>query len=325
MPPEFIRTPESHFDGLADFPFPPNYLEWNGLRLHYLDEGPRDGPVALLMHGEPTWSYLYRKMIPQLVAAGFRCIAPDYVGFGRSDKVVDDNWYVIERHCESITHLIRELDLTEITVFVQDWGGPIGLRQVADMPDRFDRLVILNTWLHSEDYDYSEMNFTWRAVATNPLWLAFVKGEFPAGAMVALGVGGALTEAALIRRASGGQTEMESGLERAYDAPFLTGGRSRAGPRRFPWLLPFAEPIGGNAADQARCYEAIKAWPKPAHFIFGGADGAFTPDWGRKWASRLPNATFDEIPHAGHFVQEDAPDLAVSLFLTRAGLTAASA
>lgn len=317
-PPRFIRTPDHHFEGLPDFPFAPHYLAWNGLRLHYLDEGPRDGPVALMLHGEPTWCYLYRKMIPPLVAAGYRCIAPDYIGFGRSDKVIDDAWHVIERHCESIRFLIEQLDLQRISLFVQDWGGPIGLLQAVDMPARFARLAILNTWLHSDAYVYSPMTQYWREAATHPLWLAWTKGAFPAGAMMAMGVGRPLDIAALSQSAavSGFDADV-SDIERAYEAPFPPGGASRAGPRRLPWLLPFAEPEAGAADEQARCFEALKSWRKPAHFIFGANDGAFTPAWGRSWAATIPGATFDEVD-AGHFVQEDAAEDAVSIFLARA-------
>lgn len=320
--PPFVRTPDDRFVGLPGYDFAPHYVSWRGLRIHYVDEGPPDGPVALLLHGEPTWSYLYRKMIPRLVSAGFRCIAPDFIGFGRSDKVIADDWYVIERHCESLRAVIEALDLRGVTLFVQDWGGPIGLRQAVDMPERFARLVILNTWLHSPDYAYSDVNYMWREVATNPLWLAWVKGAFPCGAMAAMGVGGALDFQALAQRAAGQASPESEALERAYEAPFLPGGESRAGPRRFPWLLPFAEPEAGNAEDQARCYEALKRWEKPAHFIFGGADGAFTADWGRRWAGQIPGATFDLVPDAGHFLQEDAPDETCEIFLRRAGLAA---
>lgn len=321
MPPHFVRTPDAQFEGLQDFPFAPNYLDWRGLRMHYVDEGPRDAPVALLLHGEPTWSYLYRKMIPLLRQAGYRCVAPDYIGFGRSDKVVDDGWYVIERHCESLRHLIDTLDLRRITLFVQDWGGPIGLRQAVDQPDRFERLVILNTWLHHPEYEYSPMMRIWRETATHPLWLAWTKGEFPAGAMMAMGVGGKLDGEAMVQRAlATSYTAEPTPLEQAYEAPFLPGGESRAGPRRFPWLIPFAEPEAGNAQDQIRCFEALRGWSKPAHFIFGGGDMSFSPAWGRKWASFIPGATFDELPDAGHFVQEDAPEAAVAIFRSRAAV-----
>ncbi|MDC1239342.1 alpha/beta fold hydrolase, partial [Pseudomonadales bacterium] len=128
---DFIRTPESNFEDLADFQYRPNYHQWQDLRLHYLDEGPRDGPVMLLMHGMPTWSYLYRDMIPPLVAAGYRCIAPDHLGFGKSDKPTDIHWYTIARHTEVLSSLIRALDLQHVILVCQDWGGPIGLAQAA--------------------------------------------------------------------------------------------------------------------------------------------------------------------------------------------------
>lgn len=321
MTPRFVRTPTARFRNLPDFPFAPHYLQWQGLRVHYLDEGPRLGPIALLLHGEPTWSYLYRKMIPPLVHAGFRCIAPDYIGFGRSDKVVADDWYVIERHCETLRHLIDTLDLRRITLFAQDWGGPIGLRQAVDQPGRFDRLVILNTWLHHAGYEYSEMTRWWREVATQPFWLAWVKGQFPAGAMMAMGVGGPLSTEVLFRRAQELVTAGDaSPIERAYEAPFTAGGASRAGARRFPWLIPFAEPEAGNAQDQERCFNALKQWTKPAHFIFGGGDQSFTPESGRKWAATIPGATFDVIEEAGHFVQEDAPQRVVAIFRQRAAI-----
>ena len=139
-----IRTPEENFDELKDFQFTPNYHQWQDLRMHYVDEGPSDGPVMLLLHGMPTWSYLYRDFIPALTEAGYRCIAPDHMGFGRSDKPTDIHWYTIARHTEILTTLITSLDLKDITLVCQDWGGPTGLAQAATMPERFSRLVIMN-------------------------------------------------------------------------------------------------------------------------------------------------------------------------------------
>ena len=158
---DFVRTADEHFDALADFSYTPNYHQWQDLRMHYVDEGPRDGPVMLLMHGMPTWSYLYRDMIPPLVAAGYRCVAPDHMGFGRSDKPTDIHWYTIARHTEILTTLITALDLKDITLVCQDWGGPIGLAQAATMGERFSRLVIMNTWLHHPGYEYSEAIHNW--------------------------------------------------------------------------------------------------------------------------------------------------------------------
>ena len=139
---DFVRTAEENFVDLPDFPYAPNYHQWQDLRMHYVDEGPRDGPVMLLLHGMPTWAFLYRDMIPGLTAAGYRCIAPDHIGFGRSDKPTDIHWYTIARHTEILTSLIVELDLTNITLVCQDWGGPTGLAQAAMMPERFDHLSL---------------------------------------------------------------------------------------------------------------------------------------------------------------------------------------
>lgn len=303
---EFVRTPESHFENLPDWPYAPHYLEWEGLRVHHIDEGPKDAPVALLTHGEPTWAYLSRKMIQPLLDLGFRVIAPDLAGFGRSDKPVDDNWYVIERHCERLRHLIETLDLKDITVFVQDWGGPTGLRQAVDMPERFSRIVIMNTWLHHEGYAYSDGIKFWRDSACNPLWLAAMEGYFPSGAIVALS-------------AQRPDADREA-IRQAYEAPFLDGGESRAGTRRFPWCIPNWEYEAGNGKDQERCFEALKTPGKPVHVIFGDADGVFTAEWGKQWASMIEGATFDTIPQAGHFVQEEAGDEVIEIFARRAGL-----
>jgi haloalkane dehalogenase len=296
---EALRTPEERFAGIAGYPFAPHYLDWNGLRMHYVDEGPRDAPVFLLMHGEPTWSYLYAGVIPRLVAAGYRCIAPDLIGFGKSDKVVDDNWYVIERHIESVRHLIDTLDLRDISLVVQDWGGPIGLRQAVDQPERFSRLFILNTWLHHDGYNYTNAIRGWRAAAMNPEQLG---GDMPAGRILSLGV-----------RRPGHDVPA---LIAAYDAPFPDASY-KAGIRRFPWCLPFAQPVEGNAEDQQRCFEALKSWPKPAHFIFGDADQIFTFEWAQQWSSMIPGATLDKIAGAGHFLQQDAPDELAAAILAR--------
>lgn len=298
------RTPDSAFAGVADFPFPPSYLEWDGLRTHYLDVGPREGPVALLLHGEPTWSYLYRKMIPPLVAAGYRCIAPDHIGFGRSDKVLDDDWYTIDRHVERLKGFIERLDLTGVTLFVQDWGGPTGLINAVEMPERFDRLVILNTWLHHPGFRYAFALRYWREVATHPLWLPWTGGDLPCGPAVV----GALA------RPPANALE----VVRAYDAPFPERGAVKAGPRRFPWCLPFAEPEAGAADRQTRAYTALQSWKGPIHVIFGEDDAMFPPSWGREWAGILPGATFDVVPRAGHFIQDDAGEEVVSLMLARA-------
>jgi len=288
-----FRTPEGRFTALPGYPFAPRYLDCQGLRIHYLDEG--EGTPVLLLHGEPTWSYLYRKMIPPLVEAGYRCLAPDYVGFGKSDKVVDDNWYVIERHVESIRFFIEQLDLRDITMVVHDWGGPIGLRQAVDDPARFARLVILNTCLHHEGMLYSDAIRKWREVAVN-------RWDLPCGKAVRNTI-----------RTPG--LDLEA-VAAAYDAPF-PDAVSKAGARRFPWCLPFAQPIEGNAADQTRCFLALRAWNKPAHFLFSDSDPVFPLEAGRQWAAQVPRATFDAIEGAGHFLQEERGEQIAARMLAR--------
>ena len=158
---DFIRTPDVNFIDLASFPYEPNYHLWQDLRVHYVDEGPPDRPVMLLLHGMPTWSFLCRDVIPGLLAVGYRCIAPAHLGFGRSDKPTDPHWYTIARHTEVLTTLITGIDLTDVTLVCQDWGGPIGLAQAVTMPERFSRLVIMSTWLHHEGYQYTEGIRSW--------------------------------------------------------------------------------------------------------------------------------------------------------------------
>ena len=319
----FIRTPDEHFSDLPGYDFAPNYLTFEGLRLHYIDVGPRDGPVALLMHGMPTWSFLNRKIIAGLVAAGYRCIAADHIGFGRSDKVTDDDWYSIVRHIAAHKLLIETLDLTGITLFCQDWGGPISLAQVARAPKRFARLVIMNTWLHHEGYNYTPALRQWNAQwhpdglfgANVPDrislgWFMMISsGHMPARALYAMGQG----------QAPPILPPEHEAVRRGYDAPFAgLGYLGHAGPRRFPLSLPFDNPIGGNADGQAHDFEALKGWTGPIHFIWGGADDVFTEDWGRAWASHYPQASFDILPGAGHFLQETRGGDIAEIFLRRA-------
>ena len=188
--------------------------------MHYVDEGPRRGEAVLLTHGEPSWSYLYRHWIPRLVDSGFRVIAHDHIGFGRSDKVTDEDWYTIDRHVENQRRLIEDLALQDASVFVQDWGGPITLRNVCDQPERFSHVFIGNTWLHHDAYEYSEGIHWWRVVALDPEQFG---GNMPTGSLVA----GSL-------RRPGHDLDA---VRLAYDAPF-DGEASKAGARRFPVCCP---------------------------------------------------------------------------------------
>lgn len=295
---ETFRTPDARFAALGDAP-EAEYVMWEGLRLAHVDLGPRNAPVALLVHGEPTWSYLYRKMIPGLLNAGYRVVAPDNPGFGRSDKPTEDSWYDLSRHVAALRARIEALDLRQITLFVQDWGGPIGLRQVVEDPERFERLVILNTWLHHEGYAYSDGIRAWRKAALDPDRLG---GDMPTGRIVARSL-----------RRPGHDLDA---VARAYDAPF-EGPASKAGARRFPDCIPLEDPAPGQASLQARDYEALKQMPMPKHVIFGDADEVFPAAQGEAWARVLANATFDTVPGAGHFVQEDAGEEVVEIFLRR--------
>ncbi len=316
----FLRTPDENFARLPGYDFTPHYLTFEGLRLHYIDEGPRDGPIALLMHGMPTWSFLNRHIIARLVAAGWRCIAADHIGFGRSDKPVDDGWYSIARHTAAHRALIQALDLRGVTLFVQDWGGPIGLAQAAENPERFERLVIMNTWLHHEGYDYTpalrQWNAQWRP---DGLFGANVPDKLPIGWFMMLPIGQMQPRDlfAIINTGAYPTLSAEAAsVRRGYDAPFEGLGRlGFAGPRRFPLSLPFDNPAGGASEAQARHFEALKAWSKPIHFIWGGTDAVFTEAWGRQWAALYPQATFDLLPDAGHFLQETHGDMIADLFL----------
>lgn len=296
--PPFVRTPDENFVGLTDWPFEPRYLEVGGLRMHYVDEGDPAGEVFLLTHGEPSWSYLYRRWIPALVEAGFRVVAHDHIGFGRSDKVTDDEWYTIDRHVEFQRHFLDALDLRHINLFCQDWGGPIGLRNACDQPERYRRLFIGNTWLHHEGYEYSEGIRTWRQMSTDP---AALGGDMPTGRIVA----------GTLRRPGHDLAAVAA----AYDAPF-TGYGSKAGARRFPWCIPFAQPEAGGAQWQQECRDRLPGLGVPIHFVWGDADPVFEFAQGEAWSAAVPGSTIDRIEGAGHFLQEDAPEDCVAAVLS---------
>lgn len=300
--PKSSMTPEDRFENLKAYPFEPHWFDWNGLTMHYVDEGPEHAPVMLMLHGMPTWSYLYRHMIAHLVDEGFRCVAPDHIGFGKSEKVLEDDWYTIENHCQAARDLIEHLDLNNVTLICQDWGGPIGLRQAVDMPDRFKRLTIMNTWLHSDFHDYSEAIHNWNA------------GWQPGGRFAESNPCGELMQNYV--GAFPGSVNTPEDTFAAYEAPFPATDW-KAGPRRFPRCIPIENPDIGNAEDQARCFRALDEWDKPIHFIWGCADNVFTEDWGDKWSSRYPQATIDKIPEAGHFLQETHGPEIVDFLLNR--------
>ena len=318
----FVRTPDSNFDAVTDFSFEPHFVDVEGLRMHYLDEGPPGGPVALLLHGMPTWSYLYRKVIPVLGDAGYRCIAPDHIGFGKSDKVTDPDWYDIARHTANLSRLIRFLDLGDITLFVQDWGGPIGLAQAVSMSDRFARLVIMNTWLHHDGYEYTPAIRNW--IAQNQpggLFRDHIPARFNWGTVMAVATRRADPQHALLPALQGETCDLvgdAAAVRAAYDAPFASLGQEGVtGPRQFPLCIPVHDFRRGNGDVQAAHFAAINATTLPVHFIWGLGDDVFPGEWGQRWHSLLPHSTWDSLDNAAHFLQDTHGERVAQIFLDR--------
>ena len=279
---EVFRTPDDRFENLSDYGFEPHYLDLDGnlagIRMHYVDEG--EGDPILLLHGEPTWAYLYRKMIPSL-AQGARVIAPDLIGFGRSDKPTDRGWYSYARHVESLVYLIDRLDLQRITLVVQDWGGPIGLRIAILNADRFANLVILNTGLFRPGPRWpSEAFMSWRNFAeANP--------DLPIGFVLQ----GATT------------SELAPEVIAAYEAPFPSP-EAKAGAAAFPLLVPLKEDDPG-AMEISDTVKVLEMWHKPVLVAFSDNDPIFSQRTGERLAERIPGAIFVPIEGASHFLQED--------------------
>ena len=272
------RTPEEQFEDLPGYAFAPRYVEQDGLRMHYVDEG-RGDPV-LLLHGEPTWAYLYRKMIPPLAAVA-RVVAPDYFGFGRSDKPTRVEDYSYDFHYGSIERLADELDLRETTVVVQDWGGPIGLRLAVERPERVARLVILNTGIGA-------------GRAPSEEWLRFRE--------LVRRVGTDLVPGQLIRISC--VTEMADDVIEAYNAPFPVP-ESKAGVLAFPELVP-TEIDHPSAAKMLEVRAALERWERLTLVLFSDSDPIFSPQAAERMASRIPGAGPAEIvAGTGHFLQEE--------------------
>jgi haloalkane dehalogenase len=279
---EILRTPDTCFDNLADFPYQPHYCDLTDpdagkLRLAYIDEG--QGPAVLCMHGEPSWSYLYRKMIPTLVAAGYRVLAPDLIGFGRSDKPDDREFYTYQRHVDWIKDWIVQLDLQSVTLVAQDWGGLIGLRALAEMPERFARMSLGNTGLPTGDQPMGEAFLAWRTFSQqDPVFdCGLICNEFGKGVL----------------------TDAE---EDAFRAPFPSDAH-KAGARAFPMLVP-SEPDDPASAANHKAWEVLGAWDKPLLLCFSDGDpitGAMRPIF----EAMVPGAAGQ--PHVtlqgGHFVQ----------------------
>lgn len=296
--PGVLRTPDARFENLEDYPYEPNYMDIQGLRVHYLDEGPRDAPPILLIHGEPTWSYLFRKMIPVFTAVGHRVIVPDLVGFGKSDKFVSEDRYSYPFHVEVMGELVSRLDLKEATLFGQDWGGLIGLRVVGADPDRFARVVVSNTGLPAASglrgflgYTMFKLAVWWQGEVTMeelqreltfPRWVAYsyYVDDLPVGELMRfLGAKASVVE--------------------AYEAPFPDASY-KAAAQIMPYLVP--SQLQENEAVWQEVYEQ---WDKPFLVAFTDSD-PITKGGDATFVQRIPGAVNVTIKGAGHFVQEDA-------------------
>ncbi len=277
-----LRTPDERFSNLPGYPFKPHYVQAGGVRIHYVDEGPPGAAPVLMLHGEPSWSYLYRKMIPVFVSAGFRAIAPDLVGFGRSDKPAKREDYTYQRHVDWMTALVRKLDLTEITLVCQDWGGLIGLRIAAELPVRFARCIAANTGLPTGDGPVGDAFMAWRKFSQET-------ATFPVGQIIQ----------------SGCATTLSAEVVAAYEAPFPEE-RFKAGPRQFPILVPIS-PDDPAASPNRKAWEALRLWHKP--FLTAFSDGDPVTTGGDVFLqSAIPGARLQPhttITGAGHFLQED--------------------
>lgn len=281
------RTPDERFRDLPGYDFEPHYVdipsgEEGALRVHYVDEGPRDAEVVLLLHGEPSWAYLYRKVIRVLRAAGLRAVAPDLIGFGRSDKPAERSDYTYQRHVDWTLAFMEAADLDRVTLFCQDWGGLIGLRLVAEEPHRFERVAAGNTFLPTGDQPMPEAFFQWRQFSqTVP--------ELPVGFIVKTGCARELSPEAMA----------------AYDAPF-PDETSKAGARAFPMLVP-AAPDDPASEPNRRAWKVLETFDRPFLTLFGDSD-PITRGADRILQARIPGAKGQKhatLTRAGHFLQED--------------------
>lgn len=280
-----LRTSEDRFADLPDYPFTPHYQDvGSGLRMHYVDEGPANTSPVLMLHGEPSWSYLYRHMIPLIAAAGHRVLAPDLVGFGKSDKPASVDDYSYERHLAWLTHWLEAVDLQDITLVCQNWGSLLGLRLAADRPDRFRQIIVGNGMLPTGEQRAPAAFRAWKAFATYSPW-------FPISRIVQLGT----------------ERTLKQHERAAYDAPF-SSSEHKAGARAFPRLVPVNPEDPAGHANRA-AWKVLEKWRKPFITCFSTGD-PITRGADRYLQRRIPGALGQ--PHmtlrGGHFLQEDSPD-----------------
>lgn len=280
-----MRTPEARFASLPGFPHAPRYLEWRGLRAHYVDEG-RGERTFLCLHGEPTWGYLYRRMIPPFLASGARVVAPDFIGFGRSDKPAEEAFYTFAMHRSFLLEFIERLDLARVTLVVQDWGGLLGLTLPMEMPERFERLLVMNTALGTGDAPLSEGFLAWRAYVNRT-------PDLPCGK--------------LMQRTCPHLAQAEAD---AYDAPFPDLA-SKAGARAFPNLVPDAPDAPGAALSRRARDWWSNAWMGESFMAIGATDPVLGPPVMHALRKHIRNCP-EPYVHAqgGHFLQEWGEDIA---------------
>jgi haloalkane dehalogenase len=279
---QVLRTPEARFANLPDFAYTPHYTEIGGVRIAHIDEGPRDAPIVLLMHGEPTWSFLYRKMIPVLLDAGMRVVAPDLVGFGRSDKPANKSDYSYLAHVQWMSAWLQAKDMQNVTLFCQDWGSLIGLRMVAEAPERFARIVLANGGLPTGMEEVPRAFKIWRAFSRYSPW-------FPIGRIVKTGCVAGLSPEEVA----------------AYDAPFPSR-RYKVAARLFPGFVP-TTPQDPERQNNERAWELFKRWDKPFLTLFSSRDPV-TRGGHKVWQELVPGAQGQAhaiTRQAGHFLQED--------------------
>jgi len=289
---EFLRTPEERFAHLNDYPFTANYLDSGGLRMHYVDEGEKGSQPVLMLHGEPTWSYLYRKIISPVAKAGFRSIAPDLIGFGKSDKPVRREDYTYQRHVDWVKNLIKKLKLKNIILICHDWGGLIGLRIAGENPELFSGVIACNTFLPTGDFHPGEAFMRWRRFSQETT-------DFHIGGIVKGGCVKPLPEEVIS----------------AYDAPF-PDDRYKQGARQFPVLVPIT-PDDPASEPNRKAWETLYRWEKPFLTAFSDSD-PITRGADIFLQQAIPGAKGQKhatIKNAGHFLQEDNPEQLVSVIL----------